>query len=194
MKKLLQLASLFLIAGVLLSSCGKGLYVTKRKYNKGFYIAHSHKAKKADVSQHEERTAKSQPVKVAERYVINTKTEESKKEQAAEPVQLLAQAPADLKTTENIAHNEKASAFVPASKPIKLLDNLLPNNKYSKELKQKLNAHNTDALSLVWVIILVILLVYLIALLFDAFGLGWFIHILALIALILLILWLLRVI
>ncbi|MCW3076755.1 MAG: hypothetical protein JWO32_1364, partial [Bacteroidetes bacterium] len=49
-----------------------------------------------------------------------------------------------------------------------------------------------DALSLIWIIIVVILILYLIGLLLD-FG-GPFIHVLAVIALVLLILWLLKII
>ena len=68
-------------------------------------------------------------------------------------------------------------------------------NKYEK-IQENASQYNRsgDALSLLWIIILVLLILWALGWGFGGFGLGGLIHVLAVIALILLILWLLRVI
>ena len=63
-----------------------------------------------------------------------------------------------------------------------------------KNLKKAMHGSNDEALSLIWIVILVVLLLWLLGFIAGGFGLGPFIHLLLVIALILLILWLLRVI
>lgn len=191
MKKLLSLIIAVLISGIFLSSCGKGMYITKRKYNRGFYVSRTHKAKTVDASENKNSASKQQ-ISKTEELTSKTPGSENLKRGEVTDTRLLAQA--SIPATSGASASERHKVFHGVSaKQIKMLENIIPNKRITRELKQKLNG-DRDALSLVWIIILVILLVYLIALLFDSFGLGWFINILLLIALILLILWLLRVV
>jgi len=191
MKKQLQFISLLLAFIFLVSSCGKGLYITKRKYTKGYYVNHSHK---------KERTKALASYKTAQtEHSENIYTTSGKAPAATSKNNAVLTA--DAITPGQVSASEKETApakkstklFTKKAQQIKLLESVLPRKKMPQDLRQKLSHDTEGALSLLWIIILVVLLVYLIALLFDSFGLGWLIHILALIALILLILWLLRV-
>jgi hypothetical protein len=63
-----------------------------------------------------------------------------------------------------------------------------------KSLKKEARGSSDDALSLLWIVILVVLLLWLLGVIAGGLGLGGLIHILLVIALILLILWLIRAI
>ncbi len=93
----------------------------------------------------------------------------------------------------NKSLKEKQSVSHKARTPIK-------NIKLIKKLSLKSMKKSTpapivgEALSLLWIVILVLVILWLLGFITGGFGLGGLIHLLLLIALILLILWLLRII
>jgi len=191
MKKLVYSFPVILVLSIIISSCGKGMYIAKRKYTKGYYVNHS--PKKPHEKKSNTATLTKTNVRITEALTQNHPGILENKEK--EPV-LTAEAQKTKINTASPASSKKTVSTVLKNKTpqIKLLHALVPNKKLTRVLQNKMAHDTSGALSLLWVVILVILLIYLIALLFDAFGLGWFIHILALIALILLVLWLLRVV
>lgn len=193
MKNLLRFTLLILVGTVLLSSC-KNVSVTKRKYNKGYYVSRS--GKKHDV--------KKQEPSIAVNLVPKTETAQPEK---SEPVNT------DLKLPEN-PQPEIVDNTSPSSSPVVIDEKPAKTTSHKRNLKfpsfpsVQPNADKSvdgvsagpeaglisAALSLFWIVILIILIFYLVAILVGGFGLGWTIHLLAVVILILLILWLLGVV
>src|SRR5690349_17873046 len=117
MKKLIQLSTLFLLAGFILSSCSSNLSITKRRYTKGYFVQH-HSGKHHVAKQNEtkNKVAVNEPEKIraveyvtrnAEKPVISDKkepitaaapqkrtyTKEQKKEMRAEVIDLAVNHP-----------------------------------------------------------------------------------------------------
>ncbi len=196
MKNLLQIIILTVITSFIFSSCGKQMSITKRKYNKGYYVSHSHK--KGDVKtqpataaiKHEKpEHLKAIPVKL-DAPTKHTEEEIILTAAVTKPVE--TQSSKTLASKTELSGNNFAKKFYQA----KQLEKILPSQLYTAEVRKKLTAdgdHSHDALSFLWVIIVVILILYLLGILFDGFGLGGLIHLLALVIVVLLILWLLRI-
>lgn len=192
MKKIIHYITYVVIIAVILPSCMNKLSVTKRRYNKGYYVQHSNK-----------RHTEPEKNKDINDKLVVTDTKTTGSEPVLKQDQLLAQAAIN-EASEMAKTQEKAPSSKPNSLKQKTLNafasnpDLLPSDRIIKAMESKSLTKSGDAasdvLSLFWIIILIILLLYLFGLLFDGFGLGWAIHILALIVLILLILWLLRVV
>ena len=197
MKKFLRIIILTIITSCIFSSCSSKFSITKRKYNKGYYVSHSHK-------RHDKKDrqttgpAKLNVTEPLETVVIKPSTKARNKDKndislsasVSKPIQnSSALLKAKAATHTDVASNKKYYK-------VKQLESFLPNNQYIKELKKTLSADNNsdDALSLLWIVIVIVLLLYLLGLLFGGFGLGAAIHVLAVIVLVLLILWLLRII
>jgi hypothetical protein len=191
MKKLLLFTLLAIIGALFLSSCATS--VMKRHYRNGFFVAH----KKHPVIPRIANTT----IQAAERSVIEKETtkeinaatlESTLSVKEAEPSPKKPEAKAEEKTG-----NKKHRLSVEHRKFTELVS--LPKMKQSVHaVGQKIVNPEAGlvgaALSLFWIVILVVLLIYLAGLLFDNFGLGSLIHILAVVVVVLLILWLLRVI
>lgn len=79
------------------------------------------------------------------------------------------------------------------TKSIKIVPSSI-SKKINATHKKMASSRSGDALSFLWIVIVILLILWLIGWLAGGLGLGGFIHVLALIALILLILWLLRII
>jgi ribosomal protein L13 len=196
MKNLLRIIILTIITIFIFSSCGKQMSITKRKYNKGYYVSHSHK--RGDV--------KSQPATAAVKHekpehlqAVAVKLDAPTKH-AEEEIILTAAVSKPLETQNNPTPASKTDVsgnkFAKKFYQVKQLEKILPSQLYTTEVRKKLSAdhdHSHDALSFLWVIIVVILILYLLGILFDGFGLGGLIHLLALVIVVLLILWLLRI-
>lgn len=79
------------------------------------------------------------------------------------------------------------------TKSIKIIPSSI-SKKINNTRKKMSSTRSGDALSILWIVILVLIILWLLGWLSGGLGLGGFIHVLAVIALILLILWLLRII
>ncbi len=185
MKKLIQLTVICVLAGFVISSCSSNLSITKRRYNKGFFVQH-HKGVKSPENKtiakagEKKQSAPQQfaPAVLSQEVVANSP--------AATPAPVLT---AKATTPQNYSKAEKKEmrnqaielAVKHPVKAVKRVGDLTRQDSGDK------------ALSLLWVVVVVILIVYLLGLLLDwSGGAGW-IHILGIIALVLLILWLLRI-
>ena len=177
MKKLFLLTVIAILAGIILPSCDSSYSLTKRRYNRGYYVHHNSGKTTGPVA----RTTR--PVKVTEPekiYVLPSLTKVASSGEA--PQNVTAEAPR--KT--NVSH-EGVKHLLPAELSVK------NQVKAIKKLAQRASADSgDDALSLLWLVVVVILILYVIGLLLDIGGPA--IHILAVIALVLLILWLLKII
>jgi len=162
---------------IVLSSCSSGLTITKRRYNRGFYV-HQH------TSPGETGTA-------------STKNKKNRKNTAfAANDQLFAEAPSDRDLLAMASAGPEGNGNInnPSTFTTAMLLATHPVKTFY-ELKNSISASplSSEALSMLWILILVLLAAYIAGLLLDSFGLGWVIHILLVVALVLLVLWLLRV-
>jgi len=195
MKKSLRILILAIITGFAFSSCSNKFSITKRKYNKGYYVSHSHKrgeikrqAQTVEVKPEAPVETETILAKPSKKQSVNNESEKQLSASISKPVEQSQVNNNSKKVYNDRQLNKKYYK-------IKQLENLLPSQAYSQELKKKLSAdHEHDALSLLWIVIVVVLILYLLGLIFGGFGLGGAIHVLAVIFLVLLILWLLRVI
>lgn len=195
MKNLLRIIILTVATGFIFSSCSNKLSITKRKYNKGYYVSHSHKKnylkdKQTNAIVNHETNETIKAIRVnPEKLIINEgKNDVSLSASASKPVESNFSLIKNKPTTSDPILNKKYYK-------VKKLEKLMPSDSYSKFIKNSLSADSSDeALSLLWIVIVVVLILYLLGLLFGGFGLGGAIHVLAVIVLVLLILWLLRVI
>jgi hypothetical protein len=191
MTNLLKIIFLLFASAILFTSC-KTASITKRHYNKGYYVSHTHK-KKAPAKV-EREPGKITPSEVAKAEVLVPK------HTVASPVK---------EEEKSLAASTPQEEFIPAAKPAKKFFGRNNNNSvYTNEqvdVKEfvrnpvklaKMAAKDTgdDALSLLWILIVVLLILYIVGILTEGFGLGGIIHVLGVIVLVLLILWLLRII
>lgn len=184
MKNLLKITLLFIAAGILFASC-KTMSLTKRHYNKGYYVSHSGKKSKATAYNLPQQKAellspKNISLPVAKNNDLGLVASNSK------PDEIINKETKNVKDVENKIRYAGASGSDIAKEIVK------SPFKITKMVPAA--DRGDDALSLIWIVIVVLLILYLFGLLFDGFGLGGLIHVLAVIALVLLILWLLRII
>ncbi|MBA3682870.1 MAG: hypothetical protein H0W73_17150 [Bacteroidetes bacterium] len=195
MKNVLRIIILTIITSFIFSSCSNKLSITKRKYNKGYYVSHSHK--KHNVKDQQAPTSvKPEINEAAEAIVVKPKTQITAEDKNAPLLSASVSKPTENSSSvKNSAKTTSAPALNKKHYKVKQLEKLMPSKFYTQEIKNKLSARSDgEALSLLWIIIVVVLLLYLLGLLFGGFGLGGAIHVLAVIFLVLLILWLLRII
>ena len=188
----MNLFSICIIASVLLASCKSSTSITKRHYNKGYYIAHA----KNSVAK-PKQTARALPVKAHDiEQVQSSNAEEVVVSKIAQPVFVTDQnevvTSLDKTERESIAPTSLKKAFGLRSIHIQK-----PSAEVDKNSGEAINntAHDgddDDGLSLFGFIILLVLILW--ALGFLVGGLGGIIHLLLVVALILLVLWLLRII
>ncbi len=194
MKKLITLSILFILTGILLTSCKSGFSSSKRHYTKGYYFARVH-GKTAP--SHLELNNKCLKTETADQIAeVKVLAEQS-------PIKTYTPSATITKQAILITSNEKKqgkSGMYKSPKPfipftIKNIDSQISHMDPTQlNVKKVGNAtRESDGLSLFWIIILVILILWALGLLSGGWGLGGFINILLIIALILLILWLLRV-
>jgi hypothetical protein len=188
MKRILSITTILLLAGLFFASCSS-LSVTKRRYTKGYFVER-HGRNHVQLKKSETAIAQAgSQEKQAPVQVVQSLSKTMNGEAAPVPVEkriVTAQAPIK---SNNVKKGQPSATDVismAVKHPVKAL----------KQAGTLVNtaATSDDALSLLWVVIVVILILYLLGLLFDGFGLGSLIHLLAVIAIVLLILWLLRII
>lgn len=187
MKNLLKITLLFLAASIMFVSC-KTMSVTKRHYNKGYYVSHSAKKNKVESNGKAKDAVVNATEQLAPKTIDGIKDQPSNPELLATNVTNNNASTAEAKKRQTIENKIKYAS----TSDIKFKDVYKNPFKVTKMVAAK--DSGDDALSLIWILILVILLIYLLSFLFDGFGLGGLVHILAVIALVLLILWLLKVI
>jgi hypothetical protein len=188
MKKLIQGIALLIILSLGFFSC-KTASVMKRHYNKGYYVSKKHEAQDVKTT---EKVAYTKPAQPIGEPLPPTKT---KLPDPVRDVALKNDPIAKKENKESSAKNKIKPATIASSfnqpKEHPAVFNAMP-----RELKNVLTKDDVarDALSLVWIVIVVLLIVYILGLFLDLFGIGPIFHVLAAIILVLLILWLLRII
>ena len=190
MKKFIKAISLLIILSIGLFSC-KTASVMKRHYNKGYYVSKKHTpagTKAAETTAGVKTTPTSPVIEPAE-SVANITSPEPKKDVVVKDGPAVEKS----KTKRSALKENFPSVANSFSGPKDVFKGVAS---MPKDVKKLLTGDDVarDALSLLWILILVLLIVYVIGLILDLFGLGPVFHILGIIVLILLILWLLRVI
>jgi len=191
----------------LVASCGSSLTITKRHYNKGYYISFN-KGKHSDNSTTEDQikddiaqdiVVKNESEKHSEFTVSEDDTNNDFEEiNPEENDDAVASDNSDQKAVGKVPLNssEKKQSLFSERKESKLLKHFSPskikNTLSDQSSVSSPNAHTDDGLSLLWIVILVVLILWLLGFLYGSFG--GLIHLLLVIALILLILWLLGII
>ncbi len=185
MKKLLTLLIAGLTGIALLTSCGTSTVVMKRHYMKGYYVAGV-----KPVTKPVEKIPEVEPVRM-ERHIYSIPAPDQM--QNLPGITYGTQSIARSESIKEIKQAKEAKLAVPVKKTQKLYS--LPERKMDRQVfKPAPLASNGDALSLLWIVILVLLILWAIGFIAGGFGLGGLIHVLLVIALVLLILWLLRII
>ncbi len=197
MKKIITFSTVCIILSLLFASCGSNTSLTKRHYNKGYYIAHSKSKHKATAVNKDEKVAQLKKKEV-------TLTNPSKDKIVQNPVVIYNTSTTNLDNAPLTASTSKTpivfNTHIVAKHPVKHVPtfNLFPIKEVKKSFfsKKRVNApvSDHDHLSLFWILILVLLILWAFGLLGGGWGLGIFINVLLVIALILLILWLLRIV
>lgn len=192
MKNLFKIIILAILTSIVISSC-KQVSVIKRKYNKGYYVSHSHKhpevkSESSTTSSVLKKPEYLKPIAITSLRLPNSTTPVKEYVPTASVV-------TPLKTVGTYHPANEMKNLMSSRNSFKEVS-LMPVKLFSNGTIKNLTASHEghDALSLLWIIIVIILIVWLLGFLFDGFGIGWGIHLLAVIALILLILWLLRII
>jgi len=201
MKKLFIPLTLIALAGILFSSCSNSskLAFNKRHYRSGVFVDAADKNRTINlpaavipvparnpisgIPSTENSTAVNTPIVASQKSVKAQKFTAYQKIQVSNDAFINATA-----STKNI--------FIPNSWAINNADkNFLSANEQilSESNGMGGGASERDALSLLWIVIVVILILWLIGIIAGGFGLGGLINLLLVIALILLVLWLLRV-
>jgi hypothetical protein len=195
MKKLILFSTICVLISIVFSSCNSTFEITKRRYNKGYYIDRSGNkdmaliikgkaaADRIKAPAYPPQTSGDQKPKVSGSTLMPTQ------DNVASPNKAEKQGHKTIVATNTrLMMNRLAKATtvpsVQTASALSGLNNITDDDHHS----------HRDALSLFWLIILIILIVWVIGLIAGGWGLGGFINLLLLIALILLILWLLRII
>ncbi len=195
MKVKLNYIILTIVTGLLLSSCANKLSLMKRKYTKGYYVSHSHKAgapKEQAVAFLKEKNAISEL-----KLKTSSEAPELKRTRDNEGRILVLN---DNSTKTSLAENktvliEKKKYVALTQFTFKSLEKIAPKPLHKKIAMRDPNAGLVAAtLSLFWIVLVIILILYLLGIVFDGFGVGNLIHLLAVIFLVLLILWLLKIV
>lgn len=197
MKRAITLLTLLVFAGTMLPSCG--ITIVKRQHTGGYYVSTNHRYH-ADKSEAVIRPDENESVASAQ-----SKPAEEKEIAVAEtPATVSEQVnTTDVPVTgkQDDAAPKKASEASSAQRSFSLnsMAEKVPMAKKMHSAVKKMKSKSAapasdDALSLLWIVILVLLVLWALGLIGGGWGLGWAINVLLVIALILLILWLLRIV
>ncbi len=194
-QKIISYTALFLLTGILFSSCGTHLTIKKRVYRNGYYIS---------TTSNNNGNVASDDSKI-ETEIENAELKSTLSVQPNKDVESIAKN--ENQTQESVGmvssseKTEKSKDPVLDSEQEKMGDDSKHNNRLTKQKIKNSIQHfgknnnfkdQSDGLSLFWIVILVILILWAIG--FIGGSVGSLINLLLLVALILLILWLLRVI
>lgn len=184
MKNLIKLSAIFILFGILFSSCKYNRSMIKRHYNKGYYMAYS--KNKSAIPGIKKENKEVVPEKIASTY------SEQKVLEKNNSIQDNMVATTNEKQ-ENAVFSQKNNDKT-LSKKVEIKNVITQPKHLLLELKKSQSGSSDGGLSLFWIIILVILILWALGFLAGGWGLGGLINILLIIALILLILWLLRIV
>jgi uncharacterized membrane protein len=183
MKKQTVIISLSLLAVFVFSTCHSGLSITKRRYNKGYYVQHGQKATQRNQSDH----VKTQTFKMDPEALSSVKVDTESAQNKTDRQPIVTIIPQEKQESKQV--RKAKNQILPQS-----VTNVSQNLKAGVfEARKQLNEDPAIAgagekfLDLVWVIIIVLLVLYLLGLLLDVAGGSLLIHLLALVILILLI-------
>jgi hypothetical protein len=190
MKNIIKAISLLIIFGLGLFSC-KTASIMKRHYNKGYYVSKKHAPAetKTEETTAAVKTIPSTPGSKSSQNVANITTPEVKKDVVVKDEPLVEKT----KTKRSALQENLPSVANTFGGPKDLFRGVTSTPRDLKKLIAQDDVAR-DALSLLWILIVILLIVYIIGLLLDLFGLGPIFHILGVIVLVLLLLWLLRII
>lgn len=196
MKKIHISLILFVFAGILFSSCSNSsrIAITKRHYRSGYYVDFGAKkpvqtvSKISPVNRH--KTAQAITAKPVNQVAMNVTTE------VTPAILQNSQTSTKLQTgNAKIIHSATADNDIAPTNGNNVNESPTLANKQTvlESSGDGDRGAERDALSLLWIVIVVILILWLIGIIAGGFGLGGLINLLLVIALILFILWLLRV-
>ncbi len=192
MKKIITLSIIGIIAGIVFSSCGSKMSLTKRHYNKGYHFAHSNGKRVLPKSKADEKLVQNKPTEVLSPIAKYSAQPTVKENGIKSPVIINERV---------VASNENKGVTSRSYTPPKHVLNFkaLTIDKPITQIKQSIiktnkvsNSSDGGGLSLFWIIILVLLVLW--ALGYSLGSLGGLIHVLLVIALILFILWLFHIV
>ncbi len=189
MKKLITLSFLAIITSLLFSACSTKLFITKRHYTKGFYIAHSKEKKQAIKFNEAEKIITKNKVSEFHNQTQEMVIDHNYGKSPIPVVCTYANENKKIPIETSLQQTEKKTS---SNKILDLKQSIKQFKNEQFKSKFPTASRSGDGLSLFWIVILVILILWALGLLSGGFG--GLINLLLLIALILLILWLLRVI
>lgn len=197
MKKIITFSTACIILSLFLASCGSNTSLTKRHYNKGYYVAHTKNKHKTSTVNKEEKVAQ---LKRKDVSIIDPSKDKIVQNQVIE----YKASSSNMDNAPLIASTSKTpiivNTHIVAKHPVKHVPtfNLFPvkevKNSFFSKKRVSPPVSDHEHLSLLWILILVLLILWAFGLLGGGWGLGVFINVLLVIALILLILWLLRIV
>lgn len=174
------------IASSLMLSCGTHMSIVKRHHSKGYYVDFGKDKPNAPALKQQKEE---EPKEMSEDLYASTSNDNNGYD-ASLLKKNKTQPEKEVATVEK-KKNHFTKVRLPLSTPFKI-------QRMHKQLGHDTtvapSSSSDDALSLLWLIIVVLIILWALGFLFSGFGMGPLIHLLLVIALILLILWLLRII
>lgn len=193
MKKIITLSINLILATLIFSSCNHNLSLTKRHYNKGYYVD-SKKTLKTEKLNNEPKTVLENNNQTVDAPSYNIVVVKSIAKDSSINERTIAESTTSVQkaTTFNTPNHKTKVRYKALSNEI--IHASKSNTMFVDIQKENMDSANDDGgrhLSLFWVIILILLLLWFFGFIFLANAL---IHIVLILALVLLILWLLRII
>ncbi len=190
MKNLFSKLTFLLTILAFLCSCSSQLSISKRRYNKGFYVHYNHQKPAQPKA---ERIVKAAPVaeEKPEVVVVNPPANPVKQ---PESVKNNLQSDAPVHKTKELplvkANNEMKSLASAAHEPIKISrpSDLKPLSDFRVPV-----AGTSDGWGIIWLIVIILAILYILGLLLDVAGGSWLIHLLVVIIIIILLFKLLHI-
>ena len=201
MNNLAKINCLLLISMTLLFSCGSSKTFNKRHYNNRYYIGMSDRERTKNDKVLEDEVSTEVPAFTQERIITPPGSTHGSGSEGLEVTKQEQAVTEDLNSKEDASPDDVSGNSPDRSA---LRDHVsgyvnqyrVKQSDTMSEFKEGVSASSADgdALSLLWVIVIVLLILWVLGYAAGGFGLGGLIHVLLVIALILLILWLLRII
>ncbi len=187
MKRIIILIMTGITFLVILTGCSPNRSIVKRHYTGGYYIAHN--SGKQQVGQHSKDRSVAAICSLPQKNLENSTGTETAEIQVGGPHETLvsAQSNSDLKNVKPEVKQLRPHVRHKLS-PLSYKINQPQGNVFKPAADTA-----REALSLLWIIILIILAVWVVAFLLGGPGVSGLIHLLLVIALVLFILWLLRI-
>lgn len=205
MRNISNFCLLLAFSTALFYSCGSSKSFSDKHYNNRYYIGMTKKEKVKD----SEVDSNNNFIKSEREEITSSERISSKVEKQTETILSSESNPSTDQTEVLKNHAEDEPGSIKSTKPkfseqsVEKREPHFSMDKLPSFITKKIDHKTTisanspprgDALSLLWIIILILLILWLVGWLVGGFGIGGFIHLIALVAVVLLILWLLRII